>query len=659
MSASAQNTKTDQIVSFIKTVPLFHTLEADHVFRLTDELTIRDLAPNEVLTTRGEPCSELFIMLQGEAAAFVTEDSVNFERELKRFYPGSFFGMTHILLNDRAPSTIRVLEASKAIVLSKDSIERLFEESPTFAHAVCRSLASYLAESTSRIPALPFRQLDEFSDIRRTSRLIPSRISSQLQAIAVEQEDDRVVVAIVNPKDTRASEFIESVLEGYRVEFVAISAEDFSRHAETLFAKQSTTAASNEAPFEEFLFVGNDGSRTAVAENNQDIVSKALAYAIRVGASDVHFEPHAGAGLIRIRIDGKMLPFQADLSANALRNLISRLKVAAGLDITNVRRPQDGRFQVIADGRSIEFRVAIMPCEGGEKLVLRMSDSERHVLFDSLFVSKAVTRFAKDIFSQPSGLVLVTGPTGSGKTTSLYSVLQMLNRDNSSRNIVTVEDPVEYPLDFATQTHVDEHNGLGFDKMLRTILRQDPDIILVGEIRDRESAAIAVEAATTGHLVLSSLHTHSALETITRLRNLDVPEYLLADALKGVISQKLLPRIHGPNAVTVNANERIVQRLVERGIVGAENVSRLRRGREVEGGPPAGESGRIAMFEVLSITESLSDFIDGGATRAELAANMESESFFSFEQYSRLLLEQGHVAPEQVERALPKVAKLG
>ncbi len=656
MPSTTADPQAEQLANFIKTVPVFHSLEDDHVQRLANELEVRNIPTGEVLLTRGEVGNEMFIMLMGEAAAYVSENNVQFERELKRFYPGSYFGMTHILTRDLSPTTVRTVVDSKAIVITRETIERLFADSPTFAHAVCRSLASYLSENIIRVPTVPFKRLEDFPNLETTARMLPSRISRHLQAVAVEHLDDRVVVAIVNPSNRRACDFIGDILNEFTVEFVAISADDFERYAQKRLVQHSDVVADQK--FEEFSFVNASGQLSPVRDNAGDDLSRALTHSIRTGASDIHLEPAEKGGRIRIRLDGKMMPFGELTSTNSLKHMISALKVAAGLDITNTRRPQDGRFKVVADGRTIDFRVSIMPCDGGEKLVLRMSDQGNYVSFDGLFVSDAVSHFARDIFAQPSGLVLVTGPTGSGKTTSLYAALKMIHRENSAANVVTVEDPVEYALDFATQSQVDEHNSLGFDKMLRSILRQDPDVMLIGEIRDRESAAIAVEAATTGHLVLSTLHTHSALETITRLRNLDIPPYLLADAVKGIVSQKLLPRIHGPSSVPVSEDDPVARRLIERGILDESSLSKLRRGRETEDGPAGGESGRIAMFEILSVSQAMSELIETGGTRAQIAANMTDDSFFSFEKYARLLLEAGHVAPEQVERLLPRVPRL-
>ena len=266
----------------------------------------------------------------------------------------------------------------------------------------------------------------------------------------------------------------------------------------------------------------------------------------------------------------------------------------ADLDITNIRRPQDGRTNVQAGDRRVELRVSITPCQGGEKAVLRlMAPSPRLEDLGNLILSRPVAMFVQEIFQNPSGLVLVTGPTGAGKTTTLYAALNMIASRNPALNFVTIEEPVEYNLQFATQIPVNRELGLDFARLLRTVLRQDPDVILVGEIRDVESAAVAAEAAITGHLVLSSLHTYSALETLVRLRNLGVKPYVLANALKGVISQKLVPRLCPGCTMPVSPDDPVVERLQELDILPEGWSGELLQGVDRDGCPPGGEAGRV------------------------------------------------------------------
>jgi general secretion pathway protein E len=338
-----------------------------------------------------------------------------------------------------------------------------------------------------------------------------------------------------------------------------------------------------------------------------------------------------------------------------MRQLASRIKVMSDLDITRTRRPQDGRILALVGQRRIEFRVSVVPCQGGEKIVLRVITPDNYLgNLANLVVSEPLARFVESIFDQPSGLVLVTGPAGAGKTTTLYAALNLLNMQQQTRNIVTIEDPIEYNLDYATQIQVNLDLGLDFSDILRSVLRQDPNIILVGEIRDEKSAAIAVEAATTGHLVLSSLHTHSALETLARLRNLDVKPYLLASALRGVISQHLVPRLAPGFTQPVPPDDPVVQRLKRLEILEPDWRGPLWRGKHTKDGPPEGEAGRLAVYEILSVSDTVRDLIDRSAVASEIRQAVDDDSFFSFARYSRLLLADGLVSPESIEKIFPK-----
>ncbi len=285
---------------------------------------------------------------------------------------------------------------------------------------------------------------------------------------------------------------------------------------------------------------------TPEIEEQEDIpvikfINQTLNSAIQRRASDIHFEPMAMHCRIRLRIDGVLqeMPSAPD---ELTPRLIARLKIMGKLDIAERRLPQDGQFTLQLDRERYSLRIATLPIQTGEKVVLRVLQTQQHALtLNTLGLSTSALRLFKQVLRLPQGMILVTGPTGSGKTFTLYSAIRWLNC--TSRNICSVEDPVEIPLEGINQTAVNAKSRLDFSRVLRALLRQDPDVIMIGEIRDAETADIAVKAAQTGHLVLSTLHTNSASETITRLRHLGVPGYLLASALKLIIAQRLVRRL--------------------------------------------------------------------------------------------------------------------
>ena len=268
-----------------------------------------------------------------------------------------------------------------------------------------------------------------------------------------------------------------------------------------------------------------------------NLVNMALMTAIRDKASDIHIEPHKHGTRIRYRIDGILRDLMKPPSGLHAA-VVSRVKVIGKMDIAEKRLPQEGRVRIVAEGRDIDLRVSSMPTLLGEKIVVRILDKANlHLRMEDLgFASKTLEAFHR-MLHQPYGLVLVTGPTGSGKTTTLYSALDLLR--SPERNLVTVEDPVEYQLDLINQINVQENIGMTFARALRSILRQDPDIIMVGEIRDQETASVAVQAALTGHLVLATLHTNDAPGAVARLLDMGIESYLLSSALNGVVAQRL------------------------------------------------------------------------------------------------------------------------
>ena len=307
------------------------------------------------------------------------------------------------------------------------------------------------------------------------------------------------------------------------------------------------------------------------------------------------------------------------------------------------------------DERRIEFRVSVTPCHGGEKAVLRLISPNANLAdLGNLILLPPLEAFVRHQFQSRSGLILVTGPTGSGKTTTLYAALNSVVSRNPFVNVVTIEDPVEYDLPFAAQIQVNSQAGMDFATILRTVLRQDPDVILVGEIRDPQSAALAVEAATTGHLVLSSLHTHSALEAIIRLRDLQVEPYMIGAALKAVISQQLIPKLAPGYTEEVPPDDALGLRLQELGVLDESWQGMLLRGRDTHDGPPDGEKGRVALFEMLAVNPALRAAIECSGTFSELESCLDDTSFASFAAYARFVLTEGLVAPERIEAVLPR-----
>lgn len=348
------------------------------------------------------------------------------------------------------------------------------------------------------------------------------------------------------------------------------------------------------------------------------LINGLIAEAVRTKASDVHVEPFEDKVSVRFRIDG-VLRETASLSPRLAPPLISRIKVMARLDIAEKRVPQDGRLTLTLAGKGVDVRVSTLPSRYGERVVLRLldKDSARFTL-ETLGMAPDQLDAFKKALGQPNGIVLVTGPTGAGKTTSLYAGLNLLN--DQTRNILTVEDPVEYAVEGIGQTQVNAKVGMTFAAGLRAILRQDPDVVMVGEIRDKETAEIAVQASLTGHLVLSTVHTNSALAAITRLRDMGVESYLLASTLSAIVAQRLVRRLCPACKSEYIADE------TEQALMEASQPVTLYRPHGCDQCNGTGYSGRRGVYELVTLDDATRSLIHDDARENQMAERVFSNT---------------------------------
>ena len=343
-----------------------------------------------------------------------------------------------------------------------------------------------------------------------------------------------------------------------------------------------------------------------------DAVNEIIIYAAEKGASDIHFDPADEYLKVRIRVDG-ILDTLATIPNSVRQNIITRIKILAGMNITETRLPQDGAIKTILRGINLDMRVSSLPTKRGEKIVIRIMDYSMSLKgIEYLYFSEVNYKKVLKMISAPNGIILVTGATGSGKSTTVYSFLQRLNVEGS--NLVTVEDPVEMDIEGINQVQVNSEIGLDFATVLRSILRQDPNVIMIGEIRDSETARIAVRASITGHLVLSTIHTNNSLNTIERLLDMEVERYLLASALTGIISQTLARKLCDKCKHLRPTTQY------------EKNLFKLVLGREVNQIYEAGDcdecnngfKGRVALHEVLLINQDIRDAISEGMKKEDL-----------------------------------------
>ena len=478
------------------------------------------------------------------------------------------------------------------------------------------------------------------------AQLIPRRVAERLTCIAVALDGDRLSVSMANPLDFSAIEQI-SAITGARVEPLLAGASDvelairlhypaeveqgllvrssesvIEAHENGVLAPQKWESGS--ADDESFGLVSSATASDSIsvsapedlAEEGGDLPASVhlqnllLHEALRERASDIHIEPRADHLQVRNRVDGRLVESQV-VPKWMHGGLISRFKVLANMDIAERRMPQDGRCRIQVGDKQIDLRVSTLPTRHGEKMVLRILDRSDQLLeLEDLGLAGSDLETLLDFLKRPQGMLLVVGPTGSGKTTTLYSVLQRL--DSKTQNIITIEDPIEYEMPTINQVQVHEKIGLQFATVLRSVLRQDPDVVLLGEIRDEETAQIAVRAALTGHLLLSTLHTNNSVSTLTRLLDLDIAPFLLSSALLGVVSQRLVRRIC-PACTTLYVPDADALR-----VLGLPTNEQYKHGKGCDACGGRGYKGRIAIFELLPVTDPIRRAIAHSANEQEL-----------------------------------------
>jgi MSHA biogenesis protein MshE len=460
----------------------------------------------------------------------------------------------------------------------------------------------------SRQLDVPYIDLKQYKYQKEVVRLLPETLARRYRAIVLADRKTGLLVGMADPSDIFAYDDIHKILKR-PMSLALVREQDLLSSLDVVYRREDEISSLVEELDEELSETDIDLEQLAQSDDVDNapvvrLLQTIFEDAVQVKASDIHIEPDEKVLRIRMRIDG-VLNEQVMNEKRIVAALVSRLKLMSGLNISEKRLPQDGRFHIKVKQHSIDVRLSTMPTQHGESVVMRLLDQNAGILdLDEVGMSKAVLdRFRKAIH-RPHGLVLLTGPTGSGKTTTLYAALNELN--SPEKKIITAEDPVEYRLERISQVQINSKIDLTFSSVLRTALRQDPDIILIGEMRDSETADIAVRSAMTGHMVLSTLHTNDAISSVYRLQDMGVEGYLIATSLQAIVAQRLVRKICENCKMEYQPNEHELSWL--QGAVGTDLANTVfYQGNGCHYCNNTGYKGRKGVHEILEINEQLAD----------------------------------------------------
>jgi len=494
---------------------------------------------------------------------------------------------------------------------------------------------------------IPYIDLQHYRYQEETVRLLPETYARRFRAILLDAARDPVLIGMADPTDIYAFDEIAKIL-GRPIRLGVVRESDLLRTVDIVYRRTDEIINLAGELSEELSHGVNLADLLPATELEDAPVVRLLRTlfedAVQVGASDIHIEPDEKVLRIRQRIDG-VLHEQVMGEKRAAAALVSRLKLMSGLDISEKRMPQDGRFNIKVRNRSIDVRLSTMPLQYGEAVVMRLLDQSGGILsLDQLGMPEdLLARFRRQV-RRPHGMVLVTGPTGSGKTTTLYAALNELNK--AEKKIITVEDPVEYRLPRINQVQINPRINLSFAQVLRAGLRQDPDIIMVGEMRDQETAQIGLRAAMTGHMVLSTLHTNDAVSTSLRLLDMGAEGYVVASALRGVLAQRLVRRLCESCIEEDPLDDAARSWLAGR--PGAGEAAGFRRGNGCPRCNNTGYHGRVGVYELLEIDFPLADALRRGDSAAFAARALQQATFRPLDLCALDLARAGVTSMEEV-----------
>lgn len=572
-------------------------------------------------------------------------------------------------LNDLQQSGVITAEAAAGVTKQIES--GMSPETALLSSGVAREVVREQLAKFYGIP--PYTPVENETVPQQVLEYIPVEAAKNYNLVPLKLEDDTLLIGVNDPGDFRLREVLNfvSTKHGMPYKFVFLLKDDLAKLLngyDSLTGEVGQALTTLETELNEEIASRREETDEELQKLSSEhikedapvtkVVATILRYAVDGNASDIHVEPTADKVRVRFRIDGD-LQTSLELPRNVQSAVVARIKILSSMRLDERRKPQDGRFSATFDGRKIDFRVSTFPTQHGEKVVMRILDNEKGVrTLERIGLGEYHIGVIKRLIKEPYGIILISGPTGSGKSTTLYAMLSEVDR--ATKNVLSLEDPIEYNIDGVSQSQVRPEIGYSFANGLRTALRQDPDVILVGEIRDKETAQLAIQAALTGHLVLSTIHTNNAIGVIPRLIDMGVDPYLIAPTLKLAMAQRLSRRICPPGKkVPVDESTRRMfakefETLPEQY---RDRIPKFENVYHPEPTPTcaSGTKGRIAIMEMLEVDQEIQDLILKGGSEMDIYKAARNKGFMSLKEDAIIKALAGEIALEEVNTFGTKV----
>jgi len=641
-----------------------------------------DYKKGSIIARAGNPTPIVGILFAGRASVRQVNASTGQAAVLDTVNVGDHFGEVGTLLGRAQSYEYYAEDDCTVLVISKEIVGQLSEKIAPFSYALAQKLSNRMvrlsmtalrgapaaaaaAPAPAAAPAaeadagvIPFVKVAAFDPDQKLLELIPARFMQQRRLLPLELRGSVLTVGMVDPYNQAAVGELRRVLHSADPKIVAISQDDFNETVVRLKVGGSSGSSdkSNQKTDPNTLqFDQLDAEREAdkavrvIGDEVVQLANRIISTGLDLGASDIHIELAHSGMRVRYRVSGTLIDWDQYIAASFAKGLVARFKILSGLDITERRLPQDGRIGIKIGRRELDLRVSTLPASRGEKIVLRLFEAANMMRpLEQVFIDPQTLAVVRKVLNRPFGAIIVAGPTGAGKSSTLYAALNERRKTRPDTNIIMVEDPIEYRLQGVTQVQVNHAIDLDFAGVLRAMLRQDPDVIMVGEVRDSETAQLALEAAMTGHLLFTSLHANTALAVIQRLENFGCNRTMIAQSVALVMVQRLARRLCPKCATTEVPPPVLLKSLAMRGLIEAAAPVPLPRGVGCAECNHTGYAGRVAVLETLHMSDELRTglMVDQPLNEIEETA-LKTNHLISFQRYASFLMTRNIIGPSE------------